>query len=123
MIGIANAAILNSPNHNHATRSADTVVPILAHIITPIPLLSAMTPAPVNASTSRETNELLCNSAVDHVPVKILLRGQFVYFCKIPLRLLPHKYLIACSNVCIPNRSRPIPERRSQMLKGVSMSE
>ena len=123
MIGIANAAILNSPNHSHATRSEETVVPIFAPIITQIPLLSAITPAPVNANTSSDTSELLCRSAVDQVPVKILLQGPLVYLCKIHLRLLPHRYLIACSNVCIPNNSRPIPERRSQMLKGVSMCE
>lgn len=115
IIGSANAEILKSPNQKNATSSDETVVPILAPIITPIPFDNAITHAHVNASTNKDTRLLLWRRAVDRVPVKIELHGQFVYFPRILFSLLHHKNLIACSNVCIQKIKIHIPESKSQI--------
>jgi len=90
-------------------------------MITHIQFDSAITHAPVNASTSNDTRLLLWRSAVDHVPVKIELTGPLVYFPRIPLSLFPQRYLIACSNVCIQKIKIHIHARRSQILNSMCL--
>ena len=114
--GKANAEILNDPNPNHAITTDDSVVPMFAQIITQIALYNCITPAPTNAIVINDTSELLCNSAVDRVPVKIELNALLVYFWMIVLSFLHPRKRIAFSNICIANNSIPIPATSSRIL-------
>jgi hypothetical protein len=81
-IGMAKAEIENSPNHNKATYNAQSVVPILAPMMTPIAFGSAITPAPTNQRRSREIKLLLCNTDVTNDQVVTDLIAPWVYFSR-----------------------------------------
>lgn len=82
MTGIAKDEILNFPNHNKETYSELRVVPILAHMITPMALGNIMIPAPTKPKRRSDTKLLLCNIPVTKAPVQRDLRGHLVYFSR-----------------------------------------
>ena len=105
MIGSASLLILNSPNPKYEINSDETVVPMLAQIITQIELYKANTQAQVNARTRRVTRLLLWSSAVATVPVATDENGQFVNFWSSHFTLFHQSTLIAVSKTLIQNKS------------------
>lgn len=115
--GRAIVEILKSPNPSSAASKGNIGDPIFAQKTTPTAFASEMMPAPANASTSNEVRLLLCIRVVVRAPVKIALRRLVVYFWSRCLSFFPPRKFNACSKLCIPYKSMPIPANNNRRSK------